>query len=284
MAYQLYTDEFGDARNAAALCAASQFAYYPADAGAQAFQAELGMDAQLISVDNTQVYVAANDEHLLVAFRGSESPTSIDGLKDWLLTNALNLLTQPSGPLSTEFLAAGVGARWHVGFIGAIVKVWDRLYAEVDGRLSEKDRVFWITGHSLGGALALLAAWLFTRKTLPPHQVYTFGAPMVGNQAVADAYARELSGKIFRYVNTPDPVPLLPMMSLVANEFMHCEKLIPLGPSESAADLLAYLRSVGGEMAGGVLGGDISEKVWGAIKSKVTAHLLTDYRKLLTSS
>jgi hypothetical protein len=37
-------------------------------------------------------------------------------------------------------------------------------------------------------------------------------------------------------------------------------------------------------VAGGVLAGDISEKVWGAIKGKVTAHLLTDYRNLLTPS
>jgi hypothetical protein len=284
MPHQLHTDALGDPRNAAALCAACQIAYAPADQGAEAFKAELGLDAKLISVDNTQAYVAANDEHLVVAFRGSESPTSIDGLKDWLLTNALNLLTQPTGKLSTEFLAAGVGARWHVGFVGAIEDVWDQLSAEVDARMKEKDRVFWVTGHSLGGALALLAAWLFTRQTIVPHQVYTFGAPMVGNQPVADAFTRELGGKIFRYVNSPDPVPLLPMMSLVANEFIHCDKLIPLGPAESAADLIAYLQSSAGEVAGGVLSGDITEKVWGAIKGKVTAHLLTDYRNLLTPS
>lgn len=284
MPYTLFTDAMGDPRNAAALSAACQFAYFPTDKGTEAFRTELGLEAKLISVDNTQAYVAVNDEHLVVAFRGSEGPTSLDGLKDWLLTNAYNLLTQPTGKLSTEFLAAGVGARWHAGFVGAIDEVWDPLHAEVDARMKEKDRVFWVTGHSLGGALALLAAWLFTRKTLPPHQVYTFGAPMVGNQAVADAFARELGGKVFRYVNSPDPVPLLPMMSLVANEFIHCEKLIPLGPAQSAADLVAYLRSAGGEVVGGVLSGDVSEKVWGAIKEKVAAHLLTDYRNLLAPS
>jgi hypothetical protein len=284
VSYQLFTDAYGDPRNAAALAAACQIAYYPADRGAEVFKAELGMDAKLISVDNTQAYVAANDEHLLVAFRGSETPNSVDGLKDWLLTNAYNLLIQPTGPLSTEFLAAGVGCRWHQGFVGAITEVWDQLYAEVDARMKEKDRVFWITGHSLGGALALLAAWLFTRKTLVPHQVVTFGAPMVGNQPVADAFARELGGKVFRYVNSPDPVPLLPMVSLAANEFIHCEKLVPLGPAESTADLIAYLKTSAGEVAEGVLSGDIQEKVWAAIKGKVMAHLLNDYRNLITPS
>ena len=41
----------------------------------------------------------------------SQDPISLDGIKDWLLTNAFNLLVPPEGPLSTEFLAAGVGER-----------------------------------------------------------------------------------------------------------------------------------------------------------------------------
>lgn len=83
MTLQLIEDAFGDPRNACAMAMASDLAYLPAQEGAEAFRSKLGMEAVLISVDNTQVYVAQNDEHIVAAFRGTESPTSIDGLKPW---------------------------------------------------------------------------------------------------------------------------------------------------------------------------------------------------------
>ncbi len=73
------------------------------------FRSELGLEAKLISVDNTQVYVATDDDSIVVAFRGSEAPTTLDGLKDWLLTNANNYLILPTGRAGTDFAAAGVG-------------------------------------------------------------------------------------------------------------------------------------------------------------------------------
>jgi hypothetical protein len=133
----------------------------------------------------------------------------------------------------------------------------------------------------LGGALAMLAAWVFLRKTVPVHQVYTFGAPMVGNADVAAALNREYAGKVFRYVNSPDPVPLLPMMSLIANDFQHCDKAMPLGDAAAAADLLAYAKQLGGGVINGVLSGNIADEAWGAIKGRLEAHLLNDYRKLI---
>jgi hypothetical protein len=281
MPLELVEDAAGDPRNAKSLAAACQFAYLPAEPGAAAYQADLGMTARLVSADNTQAYLATNDAHVVVAFRGSQDPSSLDGLKDWLLTNALNLLIVPEGKLSTEFAAAGVGAKWHQGFISAITEIWDGLYPQVEAELKAKDRPLWVTGHSLGGALALLAAWLFKRKFLAVHQVYTFGAPMVGNKVVAEAIGREFPGKIFRYVNPPDPVPLLPMMSLVANDYLHCDKLVPLADAGGSADLIEFVRALAGQAVGGVLSGNISDELWGAVKGRVAAHLLDDYRKLI---
>ena len=281
MPYKLVEDALGDPRNAAALAAASQFAYYPAERAAEAFQAELGLAATLVSANNTQAYVAEDDANLLVAFRGSEGPDSLDGLKDWFLTNALNLLVQPTGPLATEFLGAGVGARWHMGFVSAITDIWPALSAEVEAKLQAKPLCLWVTGHSLGGALALMASWLLLRRTILPHQVYTFGAPMVGNRVVAAAFDREFAGKLYRYVNAPDPVPLLPMMSVTSNEFAHGEKLMLLGDATQAANLLDYLRGSAGDAAGLVLSGEVGEKLWQLIKGRLVAHLLTDYRQLI---
>lgn len=281
MKLELVEDALGDPRNAMALSRACQFAYLPAEKGEAAFRDELVMEAKLISVDNTQAYVGANDEHIVIAFRGSEKPGSIDGLKDWLMTNALNLLIVPIGPLGADFAAAGAGARWHQGFVNAIAEVWEPLLAATIAQLKAKDRPLWITGHSLGGALAILASWLFLRKTVPVHQVFTFGAPMVGNKDAADAVNREYAGRMFLYVNATDPVPLLPMLSLVANDFKHCDRVVILGDSAGAANLLAFARQLGGGIVDGVLKGSIADEAWNAVKSHITAHLLDDYRKLI---
>jgi triacylglycerol lipase len=277
----LTEDAFGDPTNARYLADAADLAYLPENLGGPKYQADLGLTAKLISVGNTQAYVGTDDANLVVAFRGSEAPITVDGLKDWFITNAMNLLIQPEGPLSTEFLAAGVGARWHQGFVTAITAVWDPLFAEVSARQQEKERCFWITGHSLGGALSLLAAWLFYRRTMMPHQVYTFGGPMVGNKVVAEAFEREFGTKISRYVNGPDPVPLLPMMSLAANDFVHPGQPLPAGAVDASANLITYLTDAAGGMAQGVLAGDIQGKVWGAIMARIDAHLMPDYRKLI---
>ena len=71
----------GNARNALFLARACDLAYYAEAEGSARFRSELGLDAKLISVDNTQVYVAENDQAIVVAFRGSEAPTTLDGLQ-----------------------------------------------------------------------------------------------------------------------------------------------------------------------------------------------------------
>ncbi len=120
-----------------------------------------------------------------------------------------------------------------------LAEIWDSLFAAVAAERKQNDRPIWITGHSLGGALAMLAAWRFKRKFVPVHQIYTFGAPMIGNNLAAEAFDREFPERIFRYVNFPDPVPLLPTVSLIANHYCHCGREMMLGAvtaSEATAD------------------------------------------------
>ncbi len=281
MPKHLVKDAFADARNAHYCADACDLAYQPEAEGAPKFLADLGLTAKLISVGNTQAYVGTDDENLVIAFRGSEGPVTLDGLKDWFVTNALNLLIQPEGALSTEFLAAGVGARWHQGFVAAITAIWDPLFAEIEARQAEKERTVWITGHSLGGALAMMAAWLLLRKGILAHQVYTFGGPMVGNKQVAEAFEREFDGVIFRYANGPDPVPFLPMMSLAANDYLHPGKSLPAASADSANNLVSYMADACGGMVEGVLSLDLQGKVWGAVMKRIDAHMLPDYRKLI---
>jgi hypothetical protein len=273
MPYTLYEDEFGDPRNARALSVAADIAYFPAAQAVAGFAAEFGMQAELYSAGNTQAYVAHNSDAILVTFRGTEAPTSIEGLKDWLLTDAVNLLIMPEGDLGTDFAAAGVGTRWHSGFMKALEDIWPQVFAAVTTLRKQSDRPLWITGHSLGGALALLAAWRFKRKFVNVHQVYTFGAPMVGNDVTARVIDREFGNKIFRYVNDQDPIPQLPTISLLANAYSHCQTQILLGGSTAAT--LVQVAAQGPE--GGSSGNWLSS-LWTGILQRIGAHAMEKYR------
>ena len=103
----------GHVSTATYLCEASALAYLGETDGKTAFQEILGLDASLFSVGNTQAWLGTNADHIVIAFRGTESPTSLDGLKDILLTDAMNLLVVPEGRLGLDLAAAGVGARFH---------------------------------------------------------------------------------------------------------------------------------------------------------------------------
>ncbi|MFN9622073.1 MAG: lipase family protein [Cyanobacteriota bacterium] len=68
-----------------------------------------------------------------------------------------------------------------------------------------------ITGHSLGGALAMLAGQLLLSHDLDGYQqalsICTFGAPRTGNNGFADWFH---GVDVIRYINSEDTVPTLP--------------------------------------------------------------------------
>jgi triacylglycerol lipase len=278
--FRLDEDQPGCRDNARFLCEASALAYLPAAPGKARFNDLLGLDATLYSVDNTQAWLATDDANIVVAFRGTESPATIDGLKDILLTDALNLLVVPEGRLGHDLAAAGVGARFHKGFADAIAQIWPPLADAIEAEFKRQDRPVWLTGHSLGGALALYAAWLLKRRFVAVHEVCTFGAPMIGNQTASEAFNREFAGKIFRYVNGRDPVPKLPTMSLVANEFLHVEseRLVGRDPVTRLTDLLGAVAS---KAAGGLLSGTLLDEAWSTLNAEVSNHFLDRYREQL---
>lgn len=71
-----------------------------------------------------------------------------------------------------------------------------------------------ITGHSLGGSLAVLCATQFARvENVTVVGVYTFGASRVGN-AEFHAFYSQGTHTSWRVTHWKDPVPHLPMTSL----------------------------------------------------------------------
>ena len=267
------------------LATACELAYLDEDEGRPKYRDMLQLDADLISVDNTQAYVGQNDESIVIAFRGSQSPTSLDGVKDWLLTNARNFLVIPEGRIGTDFAAAGVGARFHRGFMEALEEIWMPLYSRIDEVYAGKERPVWMTGHSLGGALALLCAWRLHQNFIPVHQVCTFGSPMIGNDAAAKAFAREFPNRIFRYVDAADLVPKLPMMSLLNNNYNHCEKEIIIGDSkiQAAANVIQSVATTAATTAASAtLDSDVVDLIWGELRQGMPSHLMGNYLTRLT--
>jgi len=70
------------------------------------------------------------------------------------------------------------------------------------------------TGHSLGGAMAMLFA-VRAREKLPkrPMAVYTFGQPRVGDHNLTQLVDKLLPGSLFRIVNAADLIPHVPLCS-----------------------------------------------------------------------
>ncbi|WP_179108996.1 lipase family protein [Rodentibacter caecimuris] len=70
-----------------------------------------------------------------------------------------------------------------------------------------KGKELYLTGHSLGGAVAtILAAYLYEKGLKP--LLYTYGSPRVGNVHFANYYANRFTH--FRHVNGGDIVPAVP--------------------------------------------------------------------------
>lgn len=90
------------------------------------------------------------------------------------------------------------GGEVHRGFSQALARVW----GAIETALQHVQGPVLYTGHSLGAALATLAA-----SQRPPQALYTFGSPRVGNRAFAATLA---TCPTFRVVHHRDVIPHLP--------------------------------------------------------------------------
>lgn len=81
----------------------------------------------------------------------------------------------------------------------------------------------YITGHSLGGALAIVATWATAANSLGA--CYTFGSPRVGNESLANRFKTP----IYRLVNNSDIVPRVPPAWVIAAIWLLKFVPLPLG-------------------------------------------------------
>ncbi len=145
---------------------------------------------ELVSTFNsfgTQAFLAKrdSDKMAVLAFRGTEKEVPQDIITD----------------LNAVFYKDDKGIKIHNGFYKAFKCVENDVIQKVE---KVKNYSLYITGHSLGGALALIATRALNSDNLAA--CYTFGSPKVGTEEFGD----DIKPPIYRVVNAFDIVPFSP--------------------------------------------------------------------------
>lgn len=128
--------------------------------------------------------VASNSEITVLAFRGTDSN------EEWAQSITYRQVPWFEG-------------KAHGGFVAALESVWEPMMAALyDEGVLEREKTFWVCGHSLGGALALLAADRLHREGFTVAEVATYGTPCCYDPLAAEQYPIP----VYRVANNEDPV------------------------------------------------------------------------------
>lgn len=138
--------------------------------------------------DGAQCHAFWNKEEYVLAFRGTEPTEVSDLLAD------LNAI--PRGAMTHGLV--------HSGFRGECDKLWDDVVKH-HGK-GHVEKTFYITGHSLGAAMATIATSRFEEFT-KVEQLTTFGSPRVGTRK----FVKNIATPHMRFVNNNDIVTKVPL-------------------------------------------------------------------------
>lgn len=136
----------------------------------------------------SQAFLARADDFAVIAFRGTDSYV------DW----KTNLMSE-SVSVDTRLGSVEI----HKGFKKAYDRIGAQLLEDVNYHVPNHKGLY-LTGHSLGGALAQIASTQLERDNLAA--CYTFGAPRVGDLS----FDRLVVCPHYRFVNGWDLVTTLP--------------------------------------------------------------------------
>jgi triacylglycerol lipase len=147
---------------------------------------------------DTQGIGCALPDCLVICFRGTES------IRDILVD-----LRKKRVPFLVDGHPCG---RVHEGFHEAFESVWENVKQFIEKQKIGVSRKVWLTGHSLGGALATLCAAKIAhlyKGTVAG--LYTFGQPRVGDRIFRKDTVEKIGrDNIFRIYRSADPVAMLP--------------------------------------------------------------------------
>jgi hypothetical protein len=150
---------------------------------------------QFIQHSGTYCFVAAHERFAIVAFRGSEIWRRGEGF------DAQRILADMKTNIDIRLSYWADGERVHSGFKSALEDVWTALLPEIETLQTEGLKI-WIAGHSLGAALATLAA----DRLQDVQGLYTFGSPRIGDKG----FQAHFQVQAYRVVNGKDIVATVP--------------------------------------------------------------------------
>ncbi|CAM3750037.1 lipase family protein [Cohnella lubricantis] len=162
-------------------------------------------------------FILESSEEIVVAFRGTSSAS------DWL-SDAL--------ASQIEYPYAKNAGKAHRGFTEIYQTARDQILTSLRGMSSGK--ALYVTGHSLGGALAVLCALDVAGNTgFRSPILYTYGAPRVGSPAFVTAFSRRqiavqrVSNLYDAVTYLPPPTVRIPRTDLVF-EYRHIKPFVAL--------------------------------------------------------
>jgi hypothetical protein len=217
-----------------------ELAYLMAIVSAWSYSDETVLSAKLRYYGMPSAYirrVTVQNNALLVAttaylIQSPSGKTAVLAFRGTDPGNIITILTDTQVMLQPFF-----DAHVHSGFHASVEVIWDDVDTALrkaragihlddddqDVPLPNKLEALYVTGHSLGGAMAVLAAARLSRpdyaKLLPPdvlRGVYTYGQPMVGNEKFAAFCQERFGDRLFRHVFHNDVVPQVPPRSNLA--------------------------------------------------------------------
>jgi triacylglycerol lipase len=144
-------------------------------------------------------FIAYDKDKAVLSFAGT------DDAKD--LKNNAETWSEP-----VDDQSCGKQLRFHSGFHKAAMEVINHNNGALISHLAElqsQGKKIYITGHSLGGALATITAYYAKTATKPVDiaGVYTFGQPFTGDDDFQNCYDEKLKGRTFRFVSDKDIIP-----------------------------------------------------------------------------
>ena len=167
----------------------SKIAYYEEKAAKEEAN-KLGFtEVKFYNLDGAQAYKFENKTDVVIACRGTE-PTQFNDIKADLRAR----------PVKSESVS-----RVHYGFKREVDDIWPQIEKDI---LNIKSKKLWITGHSLGAAMATIMAsrCRHCEPLIDPQELHTFGSPRVGWKK----YTQTFDTKHYRWVNNNDIVTRVP--------------------------------------------------------------------------
>lgn len=154
---------------------------------------ELGAaEVKPLASRSSQGLVASDAHAVVIAFRGTEPTVPADIITDIKIFGRRT----PEG-------------RIHSGFLDSVSHLYEQVIDEAL-RQGARDKTVWVTGHSLGGAMAMVFSHRSTAQhDMRPDGIVTFGQPLAVDKRICQKMLDEFKGDYVRFVNQWDPVTRL---------------------------------------------------------------------------